>query len=245
MLVGVSSSATMELRLIIEKMRNRFSVPSKLEGTSWNPKVMELPPGQRFLVISPHPDDDAVGCGGTIIKLVDAGKEVRVVYLSMQEGDFTAEHRREEIRRAIERLGVTDHELHETPFPSGREAARIIAGELSSGYDAVFVTSPFENHDHHLRAFEACAEALRNVRERPDVIMYEVWGALMPNLLVPISDVMDRKVGAINEHGTQCADIDYERVARGMNGYRAATSALDGYAEAFMHMPSPTMLKLF
>ena len=235
----------MELRFIIEKMRNRFSVASRLEGTAWNPKVMELPPGERFLVISPHPDDDAVGCGGSIIKLVDAGKEVRVVYLSMQEGDFTAEHRRQEIARAIERLGVKDHKLHEMPFPSGREAAKIIAGELSYGYDAVLVPSPFENHDHHLRAFEACAEALRAGGERPDVIMYEVWGALMPNLLIPISDVMERKVDAIKEHGTQCADIDYERVSRGMNSYRAATSALDGYAEAFMHMPASTLLKLF
>lgn len=235
----------MELRLIMEKLRNRFTVPTRLEGTSWNPKVMELPPGERFLVVAPHPDDDAVGCGGSIIKLVDAGKKVRVAYLSIQEGDFTIEHRRGEISRALEHLGVADHVLHETPFPSARDASRIIAEELSSGYDAVFIPSPFENHDHHLRTFEACADALRSTDERPNLIMYEIWGTLMPNLLVPISEVMERKVAAIQEHGTQCADIDYERVARGMNGYRAAASALDGYAEAFMHMPASTMLKLF
>jgi hypothetical protein len=56
---------------------------------------------------------------------------------------------------------------------------------------------------------------------------------------------MERKVAAVKEHATQCADIDYERVARGINGYRAAASALDGYAEAFMHMPASTVLKLF
>ncbi len=235
----------MELRLIIEKLRNRFSVPSRLEGTAWNPKIMELPPGERFLVVAPHPDDDAVGCGGSIIKLVDAGKEVRIIYLSIQEGDFTREHRKGEIQRSIGHMGVVDHTLHEMPFPSARDAARLIAQELSSGYDAIFTPSPFENHDHHLRTFEACAEALRNGSGSPDLIMYEVWGTLMPNLLIPIKDVMDRKVAAVNEHGTQCADIDYERVVRGINCYRAAASALDGYAEAFMHMPASTVLKLF
>ena len=235
----------MELRLIIEKLRNRFSVATRLEGTAWSPKVMELPPGERFLVVAPHPDDDAVGCGGSIIKLVDAGKEVRIVYLSIQEGSFTREHRKEEIQRSLKRLGVVDHVLHESPFPSAREAARLIAQELSSGYDAVFIPSPFENHDHHLRTFEACVEALRGGGATPDLIMYEVWGTLMPNLLIPIQDVMERKVAAVKEHGTQCADIDYERVSRGLNGYRAAASALDGYAEAFMHMPAPTALKLF
>lgn len=243
--MGVSNSATLELRLIIEKLRNRFSVPDRLEGTAWSPKVMDLPPGERFLVVAPHPDDDAVGCGGSIIKLVDAGKSVRILFLSIQEGDFTRDHRKGEIQRSLGHMGVTDHVLHETPFPSAKEASRLIAQELSSGYDAVFAPSPFENHDHHLRAFEACVQALRAGGGSPDLIMYEVWGTLMPNLLIPIQDVMERKVAAVKEHGTQCADIDYERVARGINGYRAAASALDGYAEAFMHMPASTVLKLF
>jgi len=242
--VGVQSTASLELRLIIEKLRNRFSVPSRLEGTSWNPKVMELPPGERFLVVSPHPDDDAVGCGGTIIKLVDAGKEVRVLYLSIQEGDFTREVRRAEIERALGHLGVHDHYLREADFPTLAEATALVAKELE-GFDAVFLPSPFENHDHHLRAFQACAGALRSSRQAPDAIMYEVWGTLMPNLLVPVTSVMERKLAAVREHGTQCADIDYVRMSEGINGYRAAGVALDGYAEAFMHMDAQTLLRLF
>jgi len=229
----------------MEKLKNRFSVPKRLEGTAWNPKVMELPAGDRFLVISPHPDDDTVGCGGTLIKLLDAGKSVRVVYMSMQEGNFTPEHRREEIQRSMDHIGITDHILHERQFPSRDESTQLISEELSSGYDAIFIPSPYENHDHHLRAFEGCVEALRRGNEAPDVIMYEIWGTLMPNMLIPISDIMERKMAAIKEHGTQCADIDYIRVSKGINGYRAATNALDGYAEAFMYMPASDVLRYF
>ena len=206
---------------------------------------MELPPGELFLVVCPHPDDDAVGCGGTILKLLDAGKKVRVIYLSIQEGNFTRKARLEEIHRALDRMGVTDHMLREDDFPSAREATDIVVRELGKRYDGVFIPSPFENHDHHLRTFQACAEALRRTGTGPDIIMYEVWGTLMPNLVVPVSNVMERKLAAVREHGTQCADIDYVRLSRGINGYRAAASALDGYAEAFMHMDAPTLLRLF
>jgi N-acetylglucosamine malate deacetylase 1 len=244
-LVGVQD-ARLELRFIAERMRNRFSLADRLEGTAWNPKVMENPPGRRFLVLSPHPDDDAVGCGGTIIKLLEAGAEVRVVYLSMQEGDFSQDLRRNEIQGALDRLGVRDHRLREAAFPSSREAIGLITEELRSYRpDSVFVPSPFENHNEHLRTFESYLGAIDGLKERPDALLYEVWGALMPNLLIPVNGVMQRKEAAILEHGTQVRDIDYVRVVRGMNGYRAATSALEGYAEAYLHLPANDLLKYF
>ena len=63
---------------------------------------MEIPPGNRFLVISPHPDDDVIGCGGTIAKLIDAGKEVRVVYMSIQT-DIQLTTRLDEISASLKR----------------------------------------------------------------------------------------------------------------------------------------------
>ncbi|MBK8348445.1 MAG: PIG-L family deacetylase [Saprospiraceae bacterium] len=36
----------------------------------------------RVWVLSPHPDDDAIGCGGAIIKThIQMGHDVRIVYL--------------------------------------------------------------------------------------------------------------------------------------------------------------------
>jgi LmbE family N-acetylglucosaminyl deacetylase len=242
-------STKLELRLIAEKMRKRFSIPRRLEGTSWSPKIMDLPPGRRFLVVSPHPDDDAIGCGGTIIKLTDEGAEVKVVYLSMQEGDFTSKQRRVEIEAALGHLGVHDHyirEMSDMDFPSLSEATAIVLGEMERyNPDAVFAPSPFENHDQHLRTFEAVLRASASVDDPPDAILYEVWGTLMPNLIVPVSRVMPRKIRAIKEHGTQVSEIDYIRLAQGMNGYRAAASGLEGYAEAFMHLPSGDLEHIF
>jgi glucosamine-6-phosphate deaminase len=40
----------------------------------------ELPRDKTVLVFSPHPDDDVIGMGGTITKLVDSGNRVHVAY---------------------------------------------------------------------------------------------------------------------------------------------------------------------
>ncbi|MDW5563185.1 MAG: PIG-L deacetylase family protein [Methanomassiliicoccus sp.] len=240
-------AARLELKFIAEKMRNRFTVPDRLEGTAWSPKVMDLPPGERFLVLSPHPDDDAVGCGGTIIKLLDAGKAVRVVYFSMQEGNFTPEDRRKEIDAALAHLRVKDVRRRESAvFPSPKEAAATIDEEISAFKpDAVFMPSPFENHNEHIRTFESFLRAVEGRGDGPDAIMYEVWGALMPNLLVPVTGVWERKSTAIRDHGTQVREIDYTRSSQGLNGYRAASMAIDGYAEAFLYLPSSSLLRTF
>lgn len=240
-------AARLELKFIAEKMRNRFTVPERLEGTAWSPKVMDLPPGERFLVLSPHPDDDAVGCGGTIIKLLDAGKAVRVVYFSMQEGGFAPEERKKEIDSALRHLGVKEVRRRESAvFPSPKEAVATISEEIDSFRpDGVFVPSPFENHNEHIRTFESFLGAMEGRSDDPDAILYEVWGPLMPNLLIPITGVWERKSAAVREHGTQVREIDYVRASQGLNAYRAATMAIDGYAEAFLQLPSSSLLRTF
>ncbi|MEW6053879.1 MAG: PIG-L deacetylase family protein [Nitrospirota bacterium] len=46
------------------------------------PYDVAAPPGQRSIVLAPHPDDESIGCGGTIRLLVNAKKSVKVVFLT-------------------------------------------------------------------------------------------------------------------------------------------------------------------
>lgn len=238
-------SASLELKFITEKLRRRFGVMDSLEGTAWDPKVMDIPPGDRFLVISPHPDDDAIGCMGTLLKLHDNGLEIRTLYASMQAGNFTPDERLFEINAAIRESGILNCRLNKASFPNSADLKSIISDEIFTFEpDTILVPSPFENHDEHLRAFHAVADLLEN-NENINVLLYEVWGALMPNLVVPISETMEKKLSVIRTHGTQMADIDYIRMVRGINEYRAAMNRLNGYAESFMYVPGKDLKKMF
>ena len=73
--------------------------------------------GRRVLVFSPHPDDETVGCGGSLALHVRAGDPVKVIFLTNgARGDFSGKTNREEyiaLRRkeamkASQILGIKD-----------------------------------------------------------------------------------------------------------------------------------------
>jgi len=101
------------------------------------PYHLTPPPGERIVVLAPHPDDETLGCGGTLRLLTGAGKEVKVVFLtSGDRGDPTREvpplvhspepgrgtrvtdyslTREKEAERALRVLGVSDYEFFRFP----------------------------------------------------------------------------------------------------------------------------------
>ncbi len=43
---------------------------------------MTMALGERILIIAAHPDDEVLGCGGTIARFIDSGAVVRIVFLA-------------------------------------------------------------------------------------------------------------------------------------------------------------------
>ena len=82
------------------------------------------------LVISPHPDDESLGCGGLIAAKVRAGQCVDVVFLTAGEASHPGHPRinsaalgalrREEARAALATLGVGPEQAHFWDLPDGR-----------------------------------------------------------------------------------------------------------------------------
>jgi LmbE family N-acetylglucosaminyl deacetylase len=72
--------------------------------------------GRSAIVFSPHPDDETLGCGGTIIKKIRAGAEVKIVF--MTDGQKSHQHlisenklkpmRTKEALAASKKLGVEE-----------------------------------------------------------------------------------------------------------------------------------------
>ena len=168
----------MELRFIAERMRQRVRRSSNFASIAWSPRFVDIPPGGRFLVLAPHPDDDVVGCGGTILKLLAVGKSVRIAYLSLQSSvDFARAERLAEIERSLVILGVKDFSFLAESFPPEDRLMSLLEKEISSRkYDSVFLPSPIENHDQHTALFWAFHRLNgRKVIWDMNAILYEVW----------------------------------------------------------------------
>ncbi|MEY2893758.1 MAG: hypothetical protein RJA98_3666, partial [Pseudomonadota bacterium] len=62
--------------------RNALAVALTLvEHDRW-PRGIDTFPQRRVVVLAPHPDDEAIGCAGAILRHVQAGAQVSVIQLS-------------------------------------------------------------------------------------------------------------------------------------------------------------------
>ena len=146
--------------------------------------LQELEPVQRALVVSPHPDDAEFGCGGTVARLTQIGKEV--FYLVATNGnkggrdtDMTADYlvnaRQDEQRRAAEVLGVS--EVVFLPFGDGElEDDHAFRRQLVYHIrrlkpDIVFTTDPFRtsfyiHRDHRITGLVTLDAVFPYARDR-------------------------------------------------------------------------------
>ena len=155
------------------------------------------------LVLSPHQDDETLGCGGTIALKRQAGAEVTVVFLM----DGTRSHvpliepaelaalRHAEACAAAARLEVdADHVLF-LDFPEGQlgrfvdEAATRLAEILArTNPDELFIPAAAEPHKEHAAANRVARLAIERAGRAFTVYEYPVWCWYhWPNVPLPLS----------------------------------------------------------
>jgi LmbE family N-acetylglucosaminyl deacetylase len=156
------------------------------------------PDAARVLAIGAHPDDIEIGCGGTLLKLIDqsAISEIRWVVLS-GHGE-----RAEEARRSAEALvdGVPTSEVVVRDFPDGffpYEGQRIkdFFEELKADFspDVVFTHQRADLHQDHRLSCELTWNTFRDHL----ILEYEVpkydGDMSAPNAFVPIEERLQRR----------------------------------------------------
>lgn len=190
----------------------------------------------RILVLAPHPDDESIGCGGLLLKYLGQCDVIvltdgRHGGLSRMDEDETVTLRKSEFEKAMVYagvrkwffLGVEDGKLSEN-------FAKFVELDLS-GYDAIFIPAPGENHGDH-----ACVyEFLLRLKTQAKIFGYEVWSTITnPSHYLDISNVVEDKKRLINFHESQVAQVDYVSKTIGLNCFRGMLvyPAIQ-YAEAY------------
>lgn len=211
-----------------------------------SPVVMQHPDAKRILVLAPHPDDEMIGAGGTLIRAVEAGTRVRVLYLT--SGGTTPEacrQRESEALAVAAKVGFEAELMRQPAF--GVSTAPAVVEELCErigafGPDALLVTFLLDDHDDHRRASELLMRAAQSGR-LPDELplwAYQVYTAVIPNVLVDITGVHEAKADAIRLFTSQMKSRDWSHFALGLNAYNSRFlrgNPAPRYAEAFFVVP--------
>ena len=204
----------------------------------------------NILVIAPHPDDETIGCGGTLCMHADRGDSVSVVFLTSGELGLKELPSKEawaireaEARKAAGILKVKDiFFLRCSDWRLGNEipeTARLLRPVLKTKQPRIiYLPHPEDGHPDHQASLPILRAALKGVpRLKPALRLYEVWTPLSEfDVVQDISSHMARKIRALRVHKSQLHDFDYVRAVTGLNQFRGALAAKSKFAEVFFRM---------
>ena len=231
------------------------------------PYHLSPPPGERVMVLAPHPDDETLGCGGAISLLIDAKKEIKVLFLTSgdkaesggkgfsDEGHITKYSllREREAESALRELGVSEYEFLRFPdrevHAHFQDALQRLLKQVEEFIpDTIYAPSMVElNPDHRAAAALSMEIQSRFVRSSGEgsgqalirIVFYEVTTPVRPNTLVDITPVYRRKERAMKRYRSQLKLADYLGHATALNTVRALTVNGPRYVEAFWCVETP------
>lgn len=180
------------------------------------------------LAFAAHPDDVEISSGGTVAKLVAAGKKVGIIDLTKGElgSRGSGEIRLEEAKAASEVLGLSArHNLGLADgFFEDSDTTQLLVIEQIRKYrpDVILCNSVTDRHPDHGRASEVVSRAsflsgLRKVETFEDGNPQEFWRAkavyhyiqdyhIEPDFVVDVTDHFDKKMEAIRAFASQFHD---------------------------------------
>ena len=212
----------------------------------------------KTLVIAPHPDDEILGCGGTLLRRRAEGAELGwliVAGISEQAG-WAAERvqqRDAEIARVAELIGFS--QVFNLDLPTAR-LDRLPMADLIDRFSSVFksfqpeevfLPHPSDVHTDHRVVFDAaaaCAKWFRYPSVRR-VLAYETLSetefgldaerAFHPNYFVEISDFLERKLEAMAVYRSELGSFPFPRSIETIRALATLRGANSGFiaAEAF------------
>lgn len=217
---------------------------------------------KRILIIASHPDDEVLGCGGTVARLVKEGHEAYTLILgegvTSRDKNRLVKKRNRELKdlkiqalKANEILSIKQVIFHN--FPDNRfdtvpflDIVKVIEKEVNNIKPHVVFTH-YErdlNIDHRI-TYQAVLTAARPL---PDATVKEIYSfeilssteyyypsLFSPNVFVDISNDIDIKIQALKAYKFEIREFLHPRSPHGITShaqYRGMQVGLH-YAEAF------------
>jgi LmbE family N-acetylglucosaminyl deacetylase len=210
----------------------------------------------KVLVIAPHPDDEVLGCGGTIAKFSSEGHEIALCIVTKAYApEWTEKYllqKTNEIKKSNEVLGITQTFFLDFPTIKldairQKEINDAITGIiLNFKPDIVFIPHKGDlNRDHRI-VFQSSLVALRPVQHKTrQILSYEVpseteWGReiypFVPQAYVDVTAWISKKIDAMRAYQTELKDCPHPRSVEVIEalGRIRGSEIFVPYAEAFM-----------
>ena len=209
----------------------------------------------QVLVVGPHPDDQELGMGGTIVRLARQGHDVLLLDMTngeptphgspaIREREWTAAARIMGVKRRL--VGLKNREVEHS-----LAARHLVAGVMREHRaEFVFLPYPEDAHPDHVATTRIVEDARFDAKltqvDLPGEPVYPRWmvyyycthlrHVAQPSFCMDVSEEMETKVRAIEAYESQFVvpekNREVVRWLREMNGYMGSRIGVR-YAEPF------------
>lgn len=211
----------------------------------------------NVLVISPHMDDETLGAGGTLLKLVHEGHDTHWLNISnvKESYGYNKEYidirnkQKEKVANYFGFSSMTDLELEPTKLYQYdlNDMIDIISKQISK-IEPELLILPFYNdvHSDHKNVFEWCLPVTKSFRYPyiKNILMMEIISetdfsvatpSFEPNYYVDISDYFEDKLKITNIYEDQFEQYPFPRSVEGITSMAQSRGVVAGtrFAEAF------------
>lgn len=215
---------------------------------------------ETILVIAPHPDDETLGCGGSILRHVSEGKKVHWLIATNMQKDygFSEEQiktRKEEINKvtdfysfsSVHRLNFPTCKLDEIPFNEVIESIGKVINKLQP--DTIYLPFKGDAHSDHMIIYNASVVHTKWFRNKKlsQVLIYETLSetdfqndvtvnTFRPNLYIDISKYIEGKLKAMSVYESETGEFPFPRSLKSIEVLAQKRGIESGFraAEAFM-----------
>ncbi|TBL73007.1 PIG-L deacetylase family protein [Paenibacillus thalictri] len=215
---------------------------------------------KQVVVIAPHPDDETLGCGGTLLKHVNSGDRIHWVIFTKArvEDGFSPrliDKRIEEIAQVAAVYPFSS--VHKLDFPAAKldtVALGEMVQQLSTVFkqlqpEIVYLPYPGDVHSDHKMVFDATIACTKWFRypgiER--ILVYETLSetefginpdlnGFRPNVFMDISAFLEQKIQIMSMFESEIGEFPFprsEQSIKSLAAFRGSASGCEA-AEAFM-----------
>ncbi|MCS1383977.1 PIG-L family deacetylase [Lysinibacillus sphaericus] len=213
---------------------------------------------KNVVILTPHPDDETLGCGGTLLRHVSQGDNVYWLIVTTMGNNFAREKK---IKRDQEIKNVAANYQFEKTFELGFEAATLdqvpdgeLIGEISKVFqeilpNIIYVPYPSDIHSDHKAVFDgtmACTKWFRypsvekvlayETLSETDFIMNPDANGFRPNVFVNIESFLDKKIEIMKIYESEISIFPFPRSEKAIQSLAYIRGTASGFeaAEAFM-----------
>ena len=164
----------------------------------------------KIVIFAPHPDDEIMGCGGSILKWIDEGHEVHIIYITDNRAMFVEGHVNDQLleeevkpyvnlsedeiaiiglqeaQNAAQALGLVPEnihllKIHDLDAINKIELATSLSKDILKGADRIVTSSDHNTHPDHQAANTIAKQTAKELNlTNVEFYVYAIYVALKP-----------------------------------------------------------------